>query len=77
MIAYSLIGLGMIIAGWLVQFFMMNKSKKVYPGFVMIYALGVLVLVYDGFVSGMNNLAIANLISLLVAILVLVKVMKK
>ena len=77
MISLSIIGLSIVIIGWLVQLVKMKKDKKINKYFVMIYALGVLVLVYDGFTAGLTNLAIANLVSLVVSILVLVKVMKK
>jgi hypothetical protein len=77
MISLSIIGLSIVIIGWLVQLVKMKKDKKINKYFVMIYALGVLVLVYDGFASGLTNLAIANLISLVVSSLVLVKIMKK
>jgi len=77
MISYSITGLSVIIIAWIVQFFQIKKSKKISPLFIIIYALGVAVLVYDGFSSGMRNLAFANLISLAVSIFVLVKVMMK
>jgi uncharacterized membrane protein (DUF373 family) len=78
MISYSLIGLGIIVVAWLVQFFLISKkSKKINPYFVGLYALGVAVLVYDGFSSGLKNLAIANLVSLVVSVLVLVRVLRK
>jgi len=76
MISLSIIGLSLVVIGWLVQLVKMKKDKKINKYFVMIYALGVLVLVYDGFTSGLTNLAIANIASLIVSVLVLVKVMK-
>lgn len=77
MISLSLVGLILVIIGWLFQLVKMKKDKKINKYFIILYALGVLVLVYDSFTSGLTNLAIANLVSLLVSILVLVKVMKK
>ena len=77
MISLSIIGLSIVIIGWLVQLVKMKKDKKINKYFVMLYVLGVLILVYDGFASGLTNLAIANLVSLVVSSLVLVKVMKK
>ena len=41
--------------------------------FVSLYSIGVIVLVYDGFSSGFNNLVIANLASLIASLAVLVK----
>jgi len=69
----SVIGLSIIIFAWILQFFFMNKQKKIYASFITIYALGVAFLVYDGFSSGLTNLAIANLVSLAVSLVVLVK----
>ena len=77
MISLSLVGLSIVIIGWLVQFFSMNKNKKISKYFIILYSLGVLVLVYDGFTSDLTSLAIANLISLLVSVLVLIKVLRK
>ena len=77
MISLSIIGLSIIIIAWIFQFFSMNKTKKITSTFIIIYSLGVLVLVYDGFASGLTNLATANLISFLVSLAVLIKVLKK
>jgi hypothetical protein len=73
MISFSLIGLFVIIAAWIVEFFLMGKKKKMNPIFIGVYILGVGILVYDGFTSGAVELAIANLISLVVAGIVLGK----
>lgn len=77
MISLSLIGLGIIVVSWIIQFFSMKKTKKIYLYFVIVYAIGVAVLVYDGFNSGLNDLAVANLFSLLASVLVLGKILKK
>ena len=69
----ALIGLTVIIIAWTLQFLLMNKKKIIYPSFVTLYVLGVVLLVYDGFSSGLTDLAIANLISLVVSLAVLVK----
>ncbi|MCK9568052.1 hypothetical protein M0R72_03810 [Candidatus Pacearchaeota archaeon] len=73
MISFSLIGLFVIIAAWIVEFFLMGKRKKINPIFMGVYILGVGILVYDGFTSNTIDLAIANLISLVVAGIVLGK----
>lgn len=67
------VGLILIIIAWIIQFILMDKRKKIYLSFVIIYALGVAFLVYDGFSSGLVNLAIANLVSLIVSLIVLIK----
>ena len=69
----SFIGLTIVIIAWLVQFTLMDKKKKIYLSFIIIYSVGVCFLVYDGFSSGLTNLAIANLISLFAALAVLIK----
>ena len=73
MISLSIIGLSIIVIGWIVQFYLMNKTHKISKLFVALYALGVLFLIIDGFASGLNDLATANLISLIVALAVLIK----
>ena len=69
----ALIGLTLIIIAWILQFWFMDKKKKIDASFIFIYAIGIIFLVYDGFSSGLNNLVILNLISLLAALAVLVK----
>lgn len=73
MISMSLIGLILINFGWGLQFLLMDKKNKINVFFVVIYSLGVACLVYDGFSSGFNNLAIANLFSLVFSLAVLTK----
>ena len=69
----ALIGLTLIIIAWVLQLLFMDKKKKIYASFICIYSIGIIFLVYDGFSSGLNNLAILNLVSLLAALAVLVK----
>ena len=69
----TIIGLSLVVLAWVFQFFLMDKKKKISSSFILLYSLGVALLVYDGFSSGLNNLAIANLISLVVALSVFVK----
>jgi hypothetical protein len=77
MISYSLIGLLIVIVSWAIQYFSMKKTKKISPVFVDFYIFGVLFLVYDGFSSGLRNLAYANLVSLIVSGFVLIKILRK
>ena len=67
------VGLMIVVAAWVLEFFFMGKRKKISPIFIGVYITGVGVLVYDGFTSGQIALAIANLISSLVAAVVLGK----
>ncbi len=72
----SILGLVLIIAGWFIQFSRMKKSKEIRKEFVITYAIGVLLLVIDGFRSGIPTLALLNLVSLVGAALVLGKIKK-
>ena len=76
MISYSLVGLGLIIVAWAIQLFS-KKVEKVGKVFVGIYVAGVLVLVYDGFSSGLMDLAWANLVSAVVAGAIFVRMVLK
>lgn len=70
----SHIGLLFIIFGWLIQ--LKNawaKKSNIKTGFMLLYSAGVLLLVIDGFMNGLLPLALLNLISLVVAALVLFK----
>ena len=69
----SLIGLSVIIVAWILEFFFMGKKKKISPIFIGVYILGAGILVYDGFTSGVNDIAVANLITAVVAGIVLGK----
>jgi hypothetical protein len=71
----SLIGLSVIIVAWILEFFFMGKKKKISPIFIGVYILGVGILVYDGFTSGVNDIAVANLITAVVAGVVLGKIL--
>lgn len=73
MISLSVVGLGIITLSWVLEFFLMGKNKKISPFFISAYLLGVSILIYDGFTSQNNLLAVANLVSLIVAGIVLGK----
>jgi hypothetical protein len=70
-----LIGLGVIIVSWILEFFFMGKRKKISPIFVGVYILGAGILVYDGFISEAIYTGIANLITIVVAAVVMGKSM--
>ena len=75
---WSLIGLGLIVVAWIIQaYFIWKKNNKVNKTFVALYAVGVLVLTIDGFKSGLKDLATMNLLSLIIALVVLVLLMRK
>jgi predicted acyltransferase len=77
MISLSLVGLILVVIGWALQFILMDKNKKIYASFVLLYSFGVAFLVLDGFNSGLNSLAWANLISFFISLAVLVKLSYK
>jgi len=70
-----LIGLGVFIIAWILEFFFMGKRKKISPVFVGVYILGAGILVYDGFISNEIYLGIGNLIAIVVAAIVMGKSM--
>jgi len=73
MISLSLIGLGIVVLAWVLEFFFMGKKKKISPIFIGVYIVGVSILIYDGFNSGLKDIAVANLVSLVVSGIVLGK----
>ncbi len=68
------IGLIFIILGWTLQLLLMNNNKNIHIPFIFLYAIGVIFLVYDSFSSGLEELAIANIVSFAVSIAVLIKI---
>ena len=70
----SSFGLACIIAGWFIQLYHAWKGvREIQPLFVMTYTVGVLLLVIDGYMSGLMELAMLNLVSMVVASLDLIK----
>ena len=73
MMPLSIVGLSIITIAWALEFLFMGKKKKISQIFITVYIIGVSVLVYDGFTSGNNVIAVANLVSLVVSTIVLGK----
>lgn len=72
---FAELGLMLIIIGWaLLYFHLRNNKAGISLKFVGIYSLGVLFLVIDGFIAGMNRLAYLNLLSFVMAVLVFVHI---
>ena len=68
------IGLILIIIGLIFQLkFSWKGKKEIKKEFLYFYALGVLLLVIDGFMNKLSSLAILNLGSLIVAIIILLR----
>lgn len=67
------IGLTIILLSWLYQLIMiLKKDHNLQNIFVGGYALGVLLLVVDGYRSGISMIASLNLLTLLAAFFVLI-----
>ncbi|MBI5412882.1 hypothetical protein HZA42_00860 [Candidatus Peregrinibacteria bacterium] len=71
----AVIGLAVITLGWLVQFYYaVAGHKEIKPAFILVYMLGVLLLIVDGYSNGLSKLAVMNLFSMFAAFFVLLKV---
>jgi hypothetical protein len=68
----STIGLILIIVGWGIQLF--SKKKSIAKNFILAYCLGVVLLVIDGWLSGLTNLAVLNSLSFVAALAVYFKI---
>lgn len=75
---WSEIGLVLIAIAWLIQMiFSFSKKEGIVPSFILCYMAGVVILVFDGFVSGATWMAVLNLVTFVFAFLVLIAVSKK
>ncbi len=73
----SLAGLALIAVAWLLQYQKMSKGKtEVTRQFAILQAAGIALLVIDGFMSGLYDLAAMNIITCGGALLVLSKAKK-
>lgn len=72
------IGLGLIVFAWLYQLVSFAYgNKKIRFVFVGLYSVGVLVLVVDGFMAGLNSVAYFNIASLVMSLLLAGFMMKR
>ena len=69
----SLIGLIILSMAWLCEFLFMGGFKKIHTSFIVFYALGFLLLIYDAFSSGLLDIAIANFFVLLFSLASIIK----
>ncbi len=69
---FASIGLGIVVLAWISQLVALisKQNHRIQPLFVLLYALGVVLLVIDGFSAGLTTLAYLNLASLVCALLV-------
>jgi hypothetical protein len=72
----SNIGLGIIAGAWLIQFLCLKKKQNISRAFVAGYISGVILLIWDGFRSGLTSLAWLNTACLLLALGTLGKIKK-
>jgi len=62
-----------VVVGWLIQF-LCSDSKKISITFVCFYLFGILLLVIDGVLNNLVNLAILNFICFVIGLSVLIKI---
>ncbi|MEK6859240.1 MAG: hypothetical protein AABX54_00345 [Nanoarchaeota archaeon] len=74
----ALIGLGVIIIAWIIQLaYSWKGNKGMKKGFLIVYAIGVALLIIDGYISDTKDTAIFNLVILVLAMLVLIRLGSK
>lgn len=72
----AIIGLAIIFIAWLFQFFSMNKRREISTTFIIAYILGAILLVIDGYKSGLIFNAVINALIAIAAICVLIRFSK-
>jgi hypothetical protein len=78
MLVYALVGLVLIILAWWVQLFTIkSENKTLNKLFIIIYCIGVVLLVLDNYHNGLQVYALLNLISVIFAFMVLVRLLLK
>ncbi|MBU0671494.1 MAG: hypothetical protein KJ732_00530 [Candidatus Margulisbacteria bacterium] len=74
----AIIGLGLILVAWLYQLYYVFKPRvEIKPFFVLVYALGLAALIFDGFRSGAYAPAWLNLTILIPVAIIFLKALKK
>jgi len=74
MMQLALLGLGIVVLAWIVQLIRMKKTKEIMPCFICLYVIGVILLIVDGFIGDATYLALLNLLSAVVALIVLIRI---
>jgi len=78
MVETALLGLGLVVIAWIIQLvYSWKGSKEIKNRFLVIYAVGIALLVIDGYRTGMKSVAIFNLISLVIAMIIFIRVSSK
>lgn len=71
------VGLTIISVAWILQFvYLNNNEQKITVLFPLLYSVGILLLVIEGFMTGSTTVASLNVISLLISFLVFLKINK-
>jgi len=70
----TIAGLLLIAAGWATQYYAMKgKDKSIQKNFVLVNCLGILILVLEGFNTGITDTVIGNVLTLAASAAVLLK----
>jgi hypothetical protein len=72
----TILGLVIIALAWFYQLVSFSKKKHIQPLFVGVYCLGVVFLIIDGFLSGATVIALGNIVTLVPAALIFLKLSK-
>lgn len=70
----AFLGLILICIGWGIQ--LISSTKKIEPLFVLVYALGAAMLTLENVVAASYSFAILNLLSVVIALAVYLKIRK-
>jgi len=74
---WALIGLSLVAIAWIIQLISTwNGEREIKKWFVFVYMIGVICLIVDGILAGINNLAFLNIIALLLSIAVFIRLIK-
>lgn len=74
----ALIGLSVIIIAWIIQLaYSWKGNREMKKRFLIIYAIGIALLVIDGYINDTKDVAIFNLISLILVMALLIRLSPK
>ena len=73
----TMLGLLLIAAGWLMQYARMKKGRQeIMKEFVSMNCIGIALLIVDGFLAGLYDVALFNVFTLSGSLLVLFRISK-
>ena len=71
----ALIGLSIIIIAWLIQLaYSWKGNREIKKRVLIVYAIGVALLVIDGYMTNVPDVAIFNLVSLILVMTLLIRI---